>query len=159
MKKICSISVCVILLVSQLKAGDVLSIFNETDKRLTALDAQMKWFLDYCAPKEEIVQSKSESNSEKSDYIEKWQDEHTQLVESVADIQREFFLFREKMANVVSVRYDQNRYGASLRAKTMLDLTKWYVKYIEDNLFPSDWKSLYTSYSEEKTRKTPKINR
>jgi hypothetical protein len=157
MKNIYSVLVYTVLLMSQLRGEDFFSTFKEADKRLEMLNAEIKWFLDYCAPTRQSVRVKSKE--EENFYVKKWQGEHMQLIESVRNVQSEFFAFREKMADVLSVRFDQGRHGASLSAKTTLDLTKWYVKYIEDNLFPFGWEELYKEYLKEQKQENTQYQR
>lgn len=124
--------------------------FSLIDQRWDLFKDRLNWFFEYTAVKVEC---------DPNDDMEVWlkgkcEKEHERLKESVMHLSDEFLEFRMKTAQVFEGRFHPASYSRTIYANTCQDLTEWYVNYIEANLFPADWKSLYEQYVHEKERTT-----
>ncbi len=141
---------------STLKAEENL---EKADQLIENLQSEINWFFKYISPNKTPISSDPEERKLEEELIKKWSDEHAQVVESVNNLQKAFLDFRDKMAEALSIRFTQNQYGTSRYALSTLEITEWYVKYMEENLFPSDWKSLYQKSLQEKQQTTPSLSK
>jgi hypothetical protein len=60
------------------------------------------------------------------------------LESKIQAVQPLFLEFRKRLAEMVSFDYGDNSQSYSHLSFSILEITKWYVKFIEETLFPRD---------------------
>lgn len=60
------------------------------------------------------------------------------LDEKVSAVQNLFLEFRNNLSEMVALDFGDNSHAYSHFSYSILEVTKWYVKYIEEMLFPRD---------------------
>lgn len=112
-----------------------------SDKKWENSQREVVWFLDYNNPIKNIV---SFEGIEKDSYLkEKWSCQQDELTQSLVAANQSFLEFRKCIEEVIAAKSGDGRYADYASSAVGFDLTNWYIEFMEDKLFPHNWKELY----------------
>lgn len=124
---------------------------EEADKKWENFQEEIKWFLEYTKPPTtDLGNIESET-----DVKREWVQQYDEFSKNISDLQDEFLKFRTKVVNCILTNAGGNSSHQFLSySSSLLEVTHWYVNYMEKTLFPHDWKPPYEKYIKEKTNST-----
>lgn len=132
---------------------------EQAQKKWDLFQEEMAWYLyHYKDPLRQfsaITENNTLEEIELKNYLkERWTRQHQTLEEDVIQVQKAFLDFRNKVASTFSSNYGDSQYGYSMNANANLELTEWYIDYMEKNLFPIDWQERYKHYLQERKKQS-----
>lgn len=117
----------------------------EANERLKVFNKELEWFEYF---RSEMALKLEESLKEKKLWeAQLLQDQELRI--RLEYIQDSFKKFRENTARVISLSLDDDTRQIAMEAIVHLDMTKWFIKYVEDTLFPQGWNESYQAYEKK----------
>lgn len=117
----------------------------EANERLKVFNKELEWF-DYF--RSEMALKLEESLKEKKLWeVQLLQDQELRI--RLEYIQDSFKKFRESTARVIALSVDDDTGQIVIEATVYLEMTKWFIKYVEEMLFPQGWNESYQAYEKK----------
>jgi hypothetical protein len=122
--------------------------YEATYQRQRQLQDEITWFLESEKPKKPTDDEKEESQYVYETHLRQHQDKTKQIQEAL----EAFFALREKFSDVCDSPPDtvSSTFNGLIGSSIGLEMTDWFASYVEDKLFPSDWKIRFDEYLKEK---------
>lgn len=130
-----------LIIAESIHSQEAFSYYEKADDCWETYQDEIRWFIKYQKPDDDPQDS--EPNEEDLRIRKKERQDYLQMVETIALANNQFLYFRDRVAESLAAPYNSNAYAASIHALAIFELTKWYTNYMQENLFPSNWPSLY----------------
>lgn len=121
-----------------------------SDKKWENFKAEVSWFLDYNNPMRDTPPLE---DIEEDQYLrEKWSRRQDEFARSLVKADQAFFEFRRYVGEAIMAKFGEGRYGDHASLGIEIDLTNWYIEFMQNTLFPHDWKELYENHKKTKNQ-------
>ena len=119
-------------------------LVTEAANRLDQYGQELLWYS--ADMREEEINMKKRLGSKK--LYDNYLKDNQQLEELISKTQMLFLDFRTCVREIVFARHGATPDANRLLAAPFADMTHWYVNFMEELLFPDDWKEQFQAYTQ-----------
>jgi hypothetical protein len=118
----------------------------EADQETDKLQKELKWYFDF---RNELA-SDGEKSLKNQGMWDKQILQNQELKIKLGATLELLKKFRENAARSLSLSSESDTGQAFLEATVYLDITEWFVKYVENTLFPQGWEDTYQEFKKKR---------
>lgn len=124
----------------------VLAIWKEAGDSLEEFHEELDWYLETLSS--QLLTENDDIDDPERERRAVLRNQQQAFIQEAAKLPRQFLNFSASLAHAVGL-HANGPYASLLKANLMLKMTHWYRNYLEDRLFPPQWKQSYLKERDE----------